>query len=215
LLIAVQLQLDMSDPARDVAAARPSAAASTALDIHIEEAKAADAPAIAAMGAKTFTEAFGYSVSSADLAAYLQETFTASAVLREVADAHTTTLVARMSEPSEGGTTTGRVVGMVQLLRGKTDPSLSGPADGHALMRRLFVDTSVLGRGIGTRLIAAVEAMASNEAFRQLWLTVFEESSRAQKLYEKLGYTKTGEVECMTGNCIQTDWVMVKRLASI
>ena len=93
----------MGDPARDVVASGPSPAATTALDIHIDGAKAADAPAIAAMGAKTFAESFGYSVSSDDLALYLQETFTAPAVSRELADVNITTLVARMSEPSEGG----------------------------------------------------------------------------------------------------------------
>ncbi len=44
------------------------------------------------------------------------------------------------------------------------------------------------GQGIGAALIQASEAWAREHGFRLLTLNVFIENTRAQKLYERLGF---------------------------
>ncbi|KAI0136166.1 acyl-CoA N-acyltransferase [Xylariales sp. AK1849] len=157
--------------------------------IFIGPASISDAPTMAALGAKTFTETFGHSISKEDLADFLAATYSAEPIAAELPDSSKATLVARDS--------TDNIVGIVQLLRWKTDPSVEGTAEEVAVLQKLYVDTSVHGRGIGSK---------------QIWLTVWEENVKAQKLYQKLGYTKTGATEFVTRTCIQTDFVFAKRL---
>ncbi|KAL7628731.1 hypothetical protein AAE478_000246 [Parahypoxylon ruwenzoriense] len=168
-----------------VAAISPSLS-KLAYEITIGDALASDAAAIALIGANTFTATFGYSIPASDLANFLTSTYSAEAVEAEILESQKTnisTFVAR-----EG---TGAVLGFVQLARGLSDPCLRGGASSHAELRKLYVDTAAHGRGIGSKLIAVVESRAKAEGFRQLWLTVYEENVKAQRLYQRLGYVKT------------------------
>ncbi|KAI1338670.1 acyl-CoA N-acyltransferase [Xylariaceae sp. FL0016] len=190
--------------------AETSAPRTPALDISITHALPRDAPAIARIGAKTFTEAFGFSVPPDDLAAYLAATYTAGPITSEILDPATPTFVAR---ESRGGV----VRGFVQLVRSLSAPCVprgeeATAAAAQAELRRLYVDAEAHGRGIGKKLIAAVEAQAREEGFGQLWLTVWEENLGAQRLYERLGYKQVGTMDFATGSCVQTDLVLWKTL---
>ncbi|KAI1439660.1 acyl-CoA N-acyltransferase [Annulohypoxylon stygium] len=176
-------------------------------EVTIGEALVSDAAAIALIGANTFTTAFGHSVPENDLADFLAATYSEKVVKAEILSArenNVTTFVARNKA--------GVVLGFVQLVRQLSDPCLKGDASSHAELRRLYVDVSTQGLGVGSKLIAAVEEMAKAEGFEQLWLTVWEENTRSQQLYERLGYVKKGETDFATGGCIQTDWVLSKSL---
>ncbi|KAI0008561.1 acetyltransferase [Xylariaceae sp. FL0662B] len=174
-------------------------------EITIRDALASDAAAIALLGANTFTTAFGFSVPPRDLANYLAATYSARVIELEIHDAQLTTLVARDDQ--------GVLLGFVQLVRGPTaETCLRGDPASHAKMRRLYVDTMAHGRGIGSKLIAAVESRAKVEGFGMLWLTVWEDNADAQRLYQRLGYVKLGDADFVLGDCIQTDWVLAKEL---
>ncbi|KAI2618357.1 acyl-CoA N-acyltransferase [Hypoxylon sp. NC1633] len=188
-----------------VAASQP--ASKPTHEITIDDALLSDVTAIALIGANTFTAAFGHSVSANDLAAFLASTYSAEAVEAEILNAQktsTSTLVARDE--------TGTVRGFVQLVRGLSDPSLRGDAASHAELRRLYVDTAAHGKGIGSKLIAAVEHRAKTEGFKQLWLTVWEHNPSAQRLYERLGYVQVGTADFLTGTSVQSDLVLAKNL---
>lgn len=184
-------------------------------DITVGFAEPSEAAAIAKIGADTFTATFGFSVSAEDLASFLGTTYIESVVLSDLQDPTVETWAAR---DAASGTGTGTVLGMVQMVRGLSEPCIPGHDDekqgpaAHAELRRLYVDTAAHGRGIGSKLIAAVEAQARAEGFRQLWLTVWEENRSAQRLYLRLGYEKVGTTEFLTGTCVQTDWVLSKAL---
>ncbi|KAH6660205.1 acyl-CoA N-acyltransferase [Truncatella angustata] len=172
--------------------------------IAVTKAVKQDAPAMATIGGATFTATFGHSVSKEDLEEFLTTTYSAEAVAAEFAEPKKTWLAAKTSG--------GKVVGIAQLLRGATHSSIDAPANEVAEMQKVYVDASVHGQGIGSKLISAVEQLAREEGLTQLWLTVWEENLKAQKLYNRLGYKKTGEIDFATGTCIQTDHVLVKHL---
>lgn len=172
--------------------------------ISIRKAAEADAPAMAKLGGDTFSATFGHSVSQEDLEEFLTTTYSSENVVSELSDPAKTWLTAKTPD--------GKVVGIAQLYRGETHPSVGAALHETAEMQRVYVDTSVHGQGVGSKIIAAVETLAREEGFKKLWLTVWEENVKAQKLYQRLGYVKTGEIDFATGACIQTDWVMAKAL---
>ncbi|KAI0468763.1 acyl-CoA N-acyltransferase [Xylaria cf. heliscus] len=173
-------------------------------DILVGHAQPSEAAAIAKIGADTFTATFGFSVSAEDLATFLNATYIESVVLTDLKDPAIETWAARDS--------TGKVLGMVQLVRNLTEPCVPGDPATHAELRRLYVDTTAHGRGIGSKLIAAVEEQARAEGFKQLWLTVWEDNPNAQRLYQRLGYQRVGATDFLTGECVQTDYVYSKSL---
>ncbi|KAI1150524.1 acyl-CoA N-acyltransferase [Nemania diffusa] len=173
-------------------------------DITIGLALASEAAAIAKIGADTFTAASGFAVSAEDLAEFLAITYVESAVLADLKDPALETWAARDAN--------GKVLGLVQLVRGLTEPCVPGDPATHAELRRLYVDTTAHGRGIGSKLIAAVESQARAEGYKQLWLTVWENNASAARLYLRLGYQKVGTTDFITGGCVQTDHVLSKAL---
>ncbi|KAI0428980.1 acyl-CoA N-acyltransferase [Xylaria sp. FL1042] len=175
------------------------------LDITVGYALASEAAAIAKIGADTFTATFGSSIPAKDLAIFLAATYSEVTVLAELQDPSVQTWAAR-----DGAS--GKVLGLVQLVRGLSEPCVPGDAAMHAELRHLYVDTAAHGRGIGSKLIDAVEQQARIEGFKQLWLTVWEQNSSAERLYQRLGYQRCGTIEFMTGEFPATDNVLAKSL---
>jgi ribosomal protein S18 acetylase RimI-like enzyme len=78
------------------------------------------------------------------------------------------------------------ILGMVQLVfSGATN------ADHRAEVQRVGVATSARGRGIGRRLMAAVEQAARESGVTLLWLTTHD-GTEACAFYEAIGYAKIG-----------------------
>jgi ribosomal protein S18 acetylase RimI-like enzyme len=80
----------------------------------------------------------------------------------------------------------GRAVGMVS----------GGPSNyaGAAVLTSLWVDPTARGRGMGDRLVQAVVDWSKGMGFGQLLLLVAEGNAPAERLYERNGFTRTGEV---------------------
>lgn len=68
------------------------------------------------------------------------------------------------------------------------------------------------GVGVGRLLVEKVEGIARDEGFVTLWLGVWEENFKAQKVYKKMGFMKVGSHDFVMGSCVQTDWILSKRL---
>jgi acetyltransferase len=78
------------------------------------------------------------------------------------------------------------VVGMAQLVfSGATN------ADHRAEVQRVGVAADARGRGIGSQLMAAVEAAARESGVTLLWLTTHDDTE-ACVFYEAIGYTRMG-----------------------
>ncbi len=64
----------------------------------------------------------------------------------------------------------------------------------------LYVDPELAGRGFGTRLLENAVALTRTNGFNEMTLWVFEENTAARSLYEKFGFSPTGE------NKITPEW---------
>ncbi len=80
----------------------------------------------------------------------------------------------------------GRLVGSVGVAR---------LPDGRAELHRLYLDASLRGRGIGRALVEVVLEWCRGADVRQLVLWSDTRFDRAHRLYEGMGFRKTGERE--------------------
>lgn len=67
------------------------------------------------------------------------------------------------------------------------------PLQGHAAeMKRLFVDPSARGQGVGHAIVRAIEEDAAAEGVRTLFLETGIKSFEALRLYKRLGFAECG-----------------------
>jgi RimJ/RimL family protein N-acetyltransferase len=72
---------------------------------------------------------------------------------------------------------------------------------GTAELRICIGETSVWGKGVGAEAVRQMIEVARERRFKTVWLQVGQSNQRARRLYEKLGFKKTG-VE-MAGDALQ------------
>jgi len=167
----------------------------------LRRARPEDVKAIAHLGAATFSATFGYSMPASDLQAYLQEAYSLSTVAHQLASPLIDVVVA-VDEADQ-------VIGFVQLTQGTSDPcvaDLERPVE----LQRLYVDVNHHGGGVGRALVTEVEKLAKERGFKTFWLGVWEDNFKAQKAYQRFGFSKVGEHDFKMGECIQRDWIMMK-----
>ena len=202
----------------------------TSHDLVIQNAIAADADAIANLGAATFAANFGHSVPAEHLQSYLEEAYSPAAIVKDLADEKNQFFVARTAAGEEGK---GQVVGFIQIKLATTEPCV--PTDVPMCeLHRIYVSLEYIGGGTGQLLMergiqwAREHLLGSKLMGRDgdvgdggveeekhragIWLGVWEENGKAVRFYQRWGFVQVGSHDFVTGNTRQTDWVMVKWL---
>ena len=67
------------------------------------------------------------------------------------------------------------------------------------VLHRLCVNAEMQGQGLARQAMAHMEKKALEQGFDSVRLDVFSRNLHAQRLYEKLGYRRTGEVRFRKG----------------
>ncbi|KAH8552393.1 acyl-CoA N-acyltransferase [Umbelopsis sp. PMI_123] len=171
--------------------------------INIRNATVDDAEAIAAIGSGVFSHTFGYSLSDKDLQTYLKDSYAVPVIVDELKDPLKHFIVACDEHD--------KVLGFSQLTKGSSEPCVAN-AQNPIELQRIYVHHESHGLGIGKLLIQKSESIAISQGFKTIWLGVWEDNFRAQKVYKKSGYVQVGEHDFKMGDCIQTDYIMIKTL---
>ena len=171
--------------------------------VTLRPAQPKDVPSIAALGAKVFSTTFGYSMPTSDLETYLETAYSPSSVATDLSNPSVDIIVAVNKQDS--------VVGFAQLTQGTTEPCLEG-SEKPIELQRLYVSPEYHGAGVGRKLVDRVEGMAGEMGFVTLWLGVWEENLKAQMVYAKFGFERVGSHDFRMGECVQTDWILSKKL---
>jgi len=168
---------------------------------HIRRAVPADAFALAALGRRTFSDAFAADNDPADMALFLDGAYSSDIQARELADSALTCLVAEQR---------GVLLAYGLLRTGKPCTFLDDPT--AVELQRFYVDASCHGTGLAQSLMAACIAEARTLDAGEMFLGVWERNSRALHFYAAQGFRQIGRQTFVLGTDPQHDVVMARRL---
>lgn len=154
-----------------------------------------DAPTLAAFAAHTFTETFAHLYPREDLEAYLAKSYGEALQREEIEDAAICTLLAEREAA---------LVGYAQA--GPMDMMVAGGERGRELYR-LYVAIDAKGAGVAHDLMRRVIDWATQEGADALWLSVWENNTRAQAFYKRYGFEHMGEHKFMVGRVADRDFI--------
>jgi GNAT superfamily N-acetyltransferase len=161
-----------------------------------------DAALLTELGATTFAETFESANTPEDFSAYMATAFGEDLQRAELEDPDTTVFFAERD---------GEAVGYVMLREGRA-PSFVAADDALQIVR-LYARQSVLGRGVGAALMQRALAEAAGRGKDAVWLGVWDRNDRAIRFYESWGFHHSGSQPFLLGFDLQTDLVMVRRIA--
>jgi ribosomal protein S18 acetylase RimI-like enzyme len=168
----------------------------------IRKARRADARPLSELAKTTYANAFGHSLNPTDLAAHLDNNLS-DACFEEFLE-EDTILVAEHE---------GRLIAFIQIGMAwpDTDDDDFSPED--AELRRVYVLAEFQGRGIGRQLIDAAFREPRFASARDIYLDVWEDNRRAQKLYESYGFRAIGKRAFQVESGAKTgfDLIMIRR----
>jgi diamine N-acetyltransferase len=167
----------------------------------IRHGTVADAAALAAFAARTFSETFAQDNTEADMAAHLAKAYGVAQQTAELSDPTVTTLLAHRDQT---------LVAFAQVRRNR--PPAVVPDPEAIELYRFYVDRPAHGTGVAQLLMAAVFEAARALGGRHVWLGVFERNPRAIAFYGKSGFRDVGSQVFVLGTDPQADRVMFARV---
>ncbi|MCA1636546.1 MAG: GNAT family N-acetyltransferase [Acidobacteria bacterium] len=166
-------------------------------DFEIRRASVGDVETLAALGARTFRDAYLKQSVPEDVEDYVASNFNPAQIAAQISDPDSVFLLAEVG---------GQPVGYAKLR--------SGPAPGCVRGRkplelsRLYLDQRVIGRGHGRALMRACLDEAVRLGRETIWLGVWEQNLRARRFYEKWGFRQAGTHEFIFGGRSYEDPVL-------
>ncbi|WP_326538105.1 GNAT family N-acetyltransferase [Pseudorhodoferax sp.] len=163
--------------------------------LQIRRASPDDAPRLAVLASQVWLHTYATEGIDDEIAAY---------VLAELTPAKYLVLLSAATTHCSMATQDGRLVGFSLLRLGAPCPV---PADATAELQTLYVQAHSTGRGIGSQLLAAAQAVAQ----APLWLTVNARNARAIAFYARHGYARRGTTHFTLGQGRHENHVLVGR----
>ncbi|KAK1925421.1 acyl-CoA N-acyltransferase [Papiliotrema laurentii] len=161
-----------------------------------------DASAICRVGGRSFAETFAHSCSEADMAEYLATHYTPEIISNELKRANRHYLVATVDDA---------VVAFSSLDTTSDEDCVQSYPD-RIELSRIYVDGAQHGRGVAKTLAETTLDLARSMGKKYIWLGVWEHNPKANRFYEKLGFSKVGEHTFTVGSDVQTDWIVLRAL---
>ena len=171
--------------------------------ITIRQAVLEDAGVLTDLAYSTFWDAFAHHPKNApdDLAHYMRQSFNLEQIANELSDPKCVFLIAEIDS---------ELAGYAKLIYETTEPDIV--AEWPVELARLYSHQKFLGRGVGQALMDECFKLAKEAGRDVIWLGVWEYNPRAQKFYEKNGFTVMGSHTFQLGSDAQTDLLMQKRI---
>ncbi len=172
-------------------------------NLKIRRGTVEDAETLAPLAVKIFNDTFAANPLNKpeDMQSYIAEFMSGAAFENELADENSVFFIAEAAN---------KMIGYAKLLAHSIEECVSdkNPIE----LCRLYVAHEFHGAGIAQTLMDKCFAEAKRKNFQTMWLGVWEFNFRAQKFYEKLGFSKVGKHIFQLGSDPQTDFVMEKKI---
>jgi ribosomal protein S18 acetylase RimI-like enzyme len=174
--------------------------------VRIAAATPADAVELAAVAARTFPLACPPSVALPDMAAFIDANLSDARFAEYLADPQRRIFTAAVE---------GRIIGYAMLISGVgDDPEVQRAVDIRpaAEISKMYVVAAHHGSGAATALMDAALAASAEWEAGCVWLGVNQKNERAQRFYQRCGFTVNGTRSFRLGDHTESDYVMVRPL---
>lgn len=167
----------------------------------IRTATLADAALLAALGERTFREAWQGHNAPADMDAYCAANFTPRQVAADLEDPAVRYLLAELDGP-------------VGYLRTRVGPAPPEVRAGRPIeISRVYALKRCHGRGVGPALMRACLDDATCAGHDVAWLAVWQQAAQALAFYRKWGFAEVGTTTFRLGRDLQSDFLLCRPLA--
>lgn len=177
------------------------------LPYRIRPATPDDAPTVAAIGARLFTEAYGPTHPEPHLTPYLEKSFSLARTVEALEDPRVTVLLIERDD--------GAAIGYAHTVTRPTEFPLEGGTWPVTEIERFYVDAAWHGRGVADALMSACVAVAEERGAVRLFLQVWQEAPRPIAFYRRSGFAIDGETTFQFGPRTDRDFVMVRVLRAL
>lgn len=168
----------------------------------IRRALLSDAPALAELGAATFTETFAYLYAPDDLAEFLATSHSQTAWERHLSDPAVAIWLAGVN----GAPPVGYVVA------GSCKLPVRDLEDNAGEIRQLYVRAAYHGHGLGTKLLVTALDWLAAVKRSPLYVGVWSQNYGAQRLYGRFGFEKVGEYEFAVGRQRDQEFILRQKI---
>jgi len=166
-------------------------------NIEIRQPAEADAEVLAETGRRLFTAAYGNIAGADDLAAHVDDFFSAEIVASELEREEVQYHLAMDGDD---------IVGFLKIRRGAVPDQV--PLANGIEVQQLYVSPDQQRKGIGRLLTDCAVSIARAEAADGLWLSVWQEADWAVNFYRAYGYRTVGTADFWLGRSHFTDFLM-------
>lgn len=163
-----------------------------------------DAELVADLSRQTFYETFAAQNSKENMDMHMAQYYAPEKIQAELKDPFSIFLLAY-----DGN----RLAGYAKMNEHVKEESRS--MDNPIEIERIYSINSMIGKGVGKKLMEKCLAIASEKNKKEIWLGVWENNYRAIEFYTRFGFEKFGEHNFPVGNDPQTDWLMKKELQDV
>lgn len=165
--------------------------------IKIRKAALADLPELQTISKRTFFETFAAHNSAADLQKYLETSFSAAKLTRELNDLNSEFYLALLDN---------EVIGYLKINYGPAQTELKDKSSLE--IERIYVLKDFHGKKVGQVLYTTALDIALRAKLKYIWLGVWEKNQRAISFYKKNGFVEFDKHIFRLGNSEQTDLLM-------
>jgi ribosomal protein S18 acetylase RimI-like enzyme len=169
--------------------------------ITIRKLAVSDIPALRELAIRIYRDTFSHQNSPENMEAFLRKDYSEQSFQREFAEDGSQYFFACDDE---------KPVAYLRLRRSKEAEPHLGP--NTIELHRLYVDINYQGKKIGDLLMDFALKLAAAQKVDWIWLGVWEHNPRAQRFYERWGFTRFAEHVFQMGEDAQTDWLLKKRI---
>jgi ribosomal protein S18 acetylase RimI-like enzyme len=169
----------------------------TIRDVTIRRATISDAPALAALGAATFTETFGHLYPPEDLQTFLAESHSVDTWCRTLGDPQRAVWFAMLADAPIGSIT----VGACKL-------PIEGRESTAGEIQQLYVHAKHHNLRLGSRLMDLGLQWLAEQARAPVYIGVWSENFGAQRFYGRYGFKKVGEYGFKVGSTVDHEFIL-------
>ena len=161
-----------------------------------------DAPALAALGARLFTETYGPTHPEPELSRYLARSFSVDGVREAIADTGVSMFIVEDSAEIPVG---------YAYLKASPEPPAGVLGRCAVEIVRFYIDGAAQGRGVGSALMGSCLDDAKERGADVVWLQVWKEAPWAVGFYHRMGFSVVGSAPFYFGEQIGDDHIMSRR----